>query len=514
MSVKDISRVSTVTALLFCVFLGLYYALRTAPFEPVILSEDGCTYVLLARSILEGHGLASLWVTGAPAHAKAPFGFPLFLAPFLAWRGLDTGILTYAMTAMSAAALAAVFLLFRRAAGAGLALALVLLTALNSGVYLYGRSILSEIPYLFWSMLALWILDKRQGLGAAGRGGTIVVLVLLAAFFTRTAGIFLALAALVYMIADRNPALTVRELLRRYGVLALCFLVPVVWWFSRQALLTSGTQVSYVKDFVGGNYNEPFSAAGFALRILKGSYALVFYAIPKVVTNLDVGARSYVMAGVSAVMLGGLGWSLVRQRRVMDIYTIMYLAFAACWPWVQVSGVRYMVPLAPLLIYYFYTGLSRGIAFVVREPSMGFIRGVILFALAAVYIGNSPVLRPAHARSAVDATPATYDWIRKNTPPEALFVSWTPISLYVYAGRQSPDFASSTFSAAAFEQLILSGQADYIFSDMSMEQAARIFAPVYAKHFRRFHLVYNINGHRIYRIRSGGQGGYSRGGRS
>ena len=492
----------TWTALSGCLCLGLFYAWRTSPFERVILPEDGCTYVLLAKSILQGKGLLSLWVDGTPPHAKAPFGFPLFLAPFIAWHGIDTGILTYAVTGLTTTAFAATFLFFRRISNGVLALFLVILTAMNASVYVYGRSILSEIPYLFWSLFSLWAFEKYKGIRITLACSTGLALALLAAFFTRTAGIFLMLAVGSAIFIEREKFDSFIAVLKRHWILFVALPLPAGWWFMRQVNMTAQTHVSYLKDFIGGNYNEPFALTGFILRIVKGAYALVFYAIPKVLTNMAVPSRSYGMGFLALITLSGLAWCLVHKKRAVDIYMALYLGFACCWPWMQVSGVRYMAPVVPFLIYYFYIGVFEGKVFVILNRTLPMIRPIILGAAILCYGIHSPLLRISkNAVTLPDQMPATYAWINLNTSANSVFVSWTPISLYLYAGRHSADFASSTFNAHEFEQLLLSGKVDYIFSDMSMEQSTRILAPVYVRNYHYFHLVYAQGRHKIYRVK-------------
>lgn len=495
----------TLTAALFCVFIGLFYASRVSFFDRMILSEDSCTYVLLARSIWEGHGLSSLWVEGHPAHAKAPFGFPLLLMPFVAWRGVDAGLLTGLMTVVTAGALWAVFLLFKRVESVTVAVAILIVTMLNATVYIYGRSVLSEIPYLFWSLLSLWLIDRyRCGeLSAASWLG--MALAVLMAFFTRSAGVFLLLAAGFYWLTHHQRGAGLSRALRRHAVAILIVGLPVLWWFYRQWDVSHQTNVSYWKDFIGGNYHGQFSFGGFCLRFLKGAYAFIFYAFPKVLTNMEVHGRSYLMGGLSLVTISGMLWAFFYRRRVMDYYVVLYFLAACAWPWVQISGVRYTAPFIPFVFYYFYLGLKEVWLDVLRFHGSlrSVVAGVILFGLLTVYLAHSPVLFPktSFGKVKADPLPSTYAWIRRHTPTDAVFVSWTPISLYVYAQRYSADFASSTFNRRELSSLVVNGGVDYVFSDMTMEQSRLILAPVYLKYYRQFQLVYVAGRHRIYRIR-------------
>ena len=148
------TRIPQVTAGL----VVLHILLCAALFEPKLhTGGDSVTYVLLAESLLTpGDGYALSIGPGPPqAHTKYPPGYPATLAPLVAVFGRNFVVLKLLSLVFTAGAV----LLFCRYALRGrdplpwffLALAF----AVSPGVIDYSRWMLSEAPFLFFTLLGL-----------------------------------------------------------------------------------------------------------------------------------------------------------------------------------------------------------------------------------------------------------------------------------------------------------------------------------------------------------------------
>src|SRR5690606_3934375 len=112
--------------------------------------------------------------------------------------GLEPWVqLKLVVLALSAAAVAFSFLWLRRRRRAALALGVGLLLAVAPGVLREGRWILSDVPFWAFTMVAIWSFErlrpddwKRFAVAAAA---------VLLAYFTRSAGLPLVLAALAWV---------------------------------------------------------------------------------------------------------------------------------------------------------------------------------------------------------------------------------------------------------------------------------------------------------------------------
>src|SRR5690606_21659819 len=184
---------------------------------------DNAAYITLARSLIEHGTYSELWDPLAPPHTKYPPAFPSALAGALG-AGLEPWVqLKLVVMTLSATAVAFSFLWLRARRRAALALGVGLILAIAPGVMQEGRWILSDVPFWAFTMMALWAFErlgprdwKRFAIAAAAT---------LIAYFTRSAGLPLVLAALAW--------LTWRRSWKQLGALAIVIGVPAVLWLLR-----------------------------------------------------------------------------------------------------------------------------------------------------------------------------------------------------------------------------------------------------------------------------------------
>ena len=147
---------SAATAVLF----GLFYWRSVDLITPFIMGDDSSQYFLLSRSILQGDGYRSIWVDGSPPHVKFPFGLPLLfaLASFFGPGGWGAAFLVPVISATGAVFM--IFCLLRDRELPVIAWGIAVLTGMSSLMYLYAHSLLSEVPFLFFLMTALFFADR------------------------------------------------------------------------------------------------------------------------------------------------------------------------------------------------------------------------------------------------------------------------------------------------------------------------------------------------------------------
>ena len=136
--------------------------------------DDFALYLRQAKGLVEGRVgdvLAdnrftvdnSSWSTFSPY--SYPWGFPLLLAPFYAWRGLDYGLFKVLEAAFFAGFLYVFSLILRRRLGELATASIVVLIGLSVPYIAWTDTVLSEFPYLFVLALSLWWLDRCRERG-------------------------------------------------------------------------------------------------------------------------------------------------------------------------------------------------------------------------------------------------------------------------------------------------------------------------------------------------------------
>jgi hypothetical protein len=318
----------------------LHIALALLTFEPrPHTGGDNGAYITLGRSLLERGTYTELWDPAEPPHTKYPPVFPAVLALAMA-AGLTPWVpLKLVVLGFSATAVAFSFLWLRARRRAAFALGVGILLAIAPGVLREGRWILSDVPFWAFTMVALWAFERlrphdwqRFAIGAAA---------ILLAYFTRSAGLPLVLAALGWLAWRRHW--------RQGAALAVAIAVPAtLWWLRTRTFGPSG----YVNEFWLVNpYVPVHGTIGVGDIFVRAYTNLTRYAsihLPVLLTGLRGSVVT--VAGGAILALAFAGWlARVRRARVSDLFVLLYMGLILVWPAVW-SGERFLLPLLPLLL--------------------------------------------------------------------------------------------------------------------------------------------------------------------
>jgi hypothetical protein len=327
------------------------------------LTPDSTTYVLGAQSLANGNGYRE---AGSPAVLFPPGTSALLAAAWIAggksYRALNAEVILFAF-----ASLAICFLLFRDSLGA-LGSGVVVLLCLGSTEFFESSTfVLSEIFFVFFSLLALWWYQRDSTIGA--------VLSALAACLVRSVGVSLAAALLLDSLLKRPRRWT------RAASYTLPLLFAVFWELRNRRLGWSYTELM--------TENEPWARAsghitvGRIISRFAGNFAYG-RALEDLLTNgLTQNIGWAILPGIFLATLIAVGfWRLSRNgkstngKSATGIYFILFsITVALYWPSVV---VRLFVPLLPLMFAYLVAGVQE----VAERRSLRWV-----YAVAALFVG-------------------------------------------------------------------------------------------------------------------------------
>ncbi|MBF0486004.1 MAG: hypothetical protein HQL16_05785 [Candidatus Omnitrophica bacterium] len=494
---KGASQKWTVAALAGAVFFGIIYFFSVNAFDHSVPGGDTSAYVLLARSLKETGALRSVWSVGSPLHGQLSTGFPMLLVPFLTQGGIHITLARYMVVVFAAGSFLAVFFLFRRTSEI-LALGTALLTAGNLLIFLYGRSVLSEVPYLFLSLAALmaWnCYERAEAKSIAFDFGLAVLLV--EAFLMRSAGIFLILAILgrLIVLSRRRGG----NFLRSNPWLVWPVIAVVALWCVREAWVVHLSQQTYFYEIFAGDEGRGGSFLAFLKGGARGAYAFLVYAIPQALSNVRFSGRSFLAVSLSAVFLYGFLRSLIHERRAEAIYVAMYLGFASFWPWVQTSGARYVAPFVPFLIYYFLLGVKDIYGVIQKNLFLKSFFWMAVFLVAGVYGAHGPWgIQKSLSVAQENSAPAVFEWVRSHVSANEAVFSFDPPAMFYNTARRAPDAAVTTVSSRSLQRLVNNGRVAWVVDDTRLKESGTVVAPlvkggVFQKEFEAgTYIVYRV----------------------
>jgi hypothetical protein len=252
------------------------------------------------------------------------------------------------LSIFSAVAVAFTWLWMDRRRRPALAIAVTAIVALSPGVLEQGHWILSDVPFWTFTMLALWGFERINP-ELRGRYAIGVVAAVLA-YFTRSAGLPLALAIVAW--------LTLRRRWRQLAVfVAVLGPLALLWWL--RARQFGG--IDYVSQFWYVNPYTPelgrIGPVDLIDRMVENTSKYISIHMPILLTGTT--GTLPLTASISAILLGIYGWAMrLRRPNVAELFLPLYIGLLLIWPAVW-SGERFLLPALPVILFFAGDGLMR-----------------------------------------------------------------------------------------------------------------------------------------------------------
>ena len=447
------------------------------------LFVDDAWYIVLAKSLWQGDGFRLISSAVSPILPAFPPGFPLMIAPVFGIAGeFPANVVvfkTFSILAMGGVVLATYIYLVRyRSAPTAVAATVAIITALMPAfVFLATSTVMSEIVFTFAQLCLVLAIERSARVGGDRLSGAAAISGLLggATLLVRAAGAAPVAAAAMYLWRrrGRHAALT-------FVIVAASCYAPWVWY----SLANRDTDVERVRHggSVAYGYSQllqmqhggyaaegQVSLRGFAARIAGNALNIAgrdvgAFLLPAVYrapseSGMEVfgmsgetGVRASSMGGawatvwvsliVSGVVLLGYVAAARRGVTVVELIVPITLAMVAVVP---ALTFRYVLPLAPFVVFYFFCGLERARAALPPYPDWNF--GAVFRVAAACILllftaehaqyiwaarqGPMPSWLKEHHE-----TSALIEWMATHLPADGYAASNNPGLVYLATGRR------------------------------------------------------------------------------
>lgn len=478
-------------------------------FDPNLSTNgDNAYYIVLGMSLVQGKGLSVICSPGEPPAALVPLGYLLLLAPILALFPENFLLLKLLSTALFLLSLPLIMLVIRdRAEKLFLALGVVILSAINLNLLEFSFMVMTEIPFLFFSLLGLFSLQRS--LRSAGSRMTrnerilfgVSIFSFVFAYYIRAIGVVL-LAGLITILALKKRY----RLVLLAGLVILCLVLP--WALRNQAVADGG---GYLDHFMLKNSYNPalgrVTLGDMLARMTSNIKTYGVFIIPKALfpslyprTGYRGFSGIFPVLGViiTLVTLAGFILKIRRSLTFIELYTFFFLAVCIVWPQMW-SGMRFLIPVVPFLIYYFLVGLwgvaARKIVRLTPVVSRSLVWLVFIFMVASslsalVWASERPLRYPPEWQNYFSVA----QWCREHTPEGNVFVARKPSLFYLHARRQvlNYPYTSDTKEMMAF---LAGNRVDYVILDgfTWTGTTAQYLAPAVMKNKDKFQAVHGLD---------------------
>jgi hypothetical protein len=322
------------------------------------------------------------------------------------------------------------FLLIKRRLTLTESLLAVSLFAFNPELLRSLDDIISDIPFLFFSTLAIWMADlyshepgaKRKPIMAALTGAAIFI-----AFFVRTHGLILLGSLLLFQgirflgqPAGRRHVFT--------DTLLILVVFGGLWGISN--IIFPGGQTGYLALY------EDFRIETLTENIVAYSklFEEFFATLPGQVLFFGI-----------FVVLFSIG--LVARFKV-DLLFVLYVALylIVLWTWPEWQGYRFLFPMLPFFVYFAVQGIKAMLAKVGENQKSMVQKGAYAYLLliAALFAYNAGWNAYGNLRANREIngpfdplSMETYEFIKTQTPPESVIVFFKPRAMRLMTDRNA-----------------------------------------------------------------------------
>lgn len=314
------------------------------------ISGDNVEFLDLGRSIRRGDGLME--------RTKYPFLFPLYLAFFqlisndsLLWQKVAVFLLYLG-------SIPVLFAIFRYYLQPVWAAALIIITMSNSYILEFSHYTMSEVPYLFISLVGLLCIERSIRQPESWRIWGFSLLGVMAAYYTRTAGLALIAGWVAYYLWHRQW--------KWAGITGAGIVLAMLPWTIRNAMLPAGN--SYMRQIIMVNPYRPdmgtLTASSLWDRIFTNIKVYFLAEIPQTLFPWNFMTTMFHQptppqwfgAVLSLLFVVGLFYLLIQKRNILALYCGAYLGVILLWPQVW-SGSRFLIPATPVIIFITFYGI-------------------------------------------------------------------------------------------------------------------------------------------------------------
>ena len=487
--------------LLSVIFLFIYLQIYT---NNIDLNGDNIWYYILGKALASGKGYVDLTSPALNPQNHFPPGYP-FLTSLFMRAGFEDASFYNGLNGFLALATILVFYAFLNRTGINrrLSFAICLFITFNPAILIYSRTNMSEVPYLFFSISAMYILAgmKFEKAFFSDYRFWLLLVCLVMSYYIRTAGIALIIAAVFYMAFRKKWVYA--------GATAIAFILCIIPWSIRSSRLGGS---DYMLQFGMKNpYRPELGTAHFSdflERIMNNLSRYISLEIPSALLSYpdiayeDPSFSDWIMG---LILLGLIVYALARLWKTQPALTAYLLASGGIlllWPEVW-RGVRFMVPVIPFLIMLCVYGINDAAGYFGRKAGTGW--NPLILCIGVLFM-IAPVRR-LHA-DATEPYPSNFQnyfniaqWARENLPDTSVISCRKPELFYIFSGLSSVKYIFTED-----DKLLLSDlekeKVDFVVIDqLGFSSTGRYLVPAVQKNPDRFEVIYQQKNPDTYLLR-------------
>lgn len=390
---------------------------------------DFSMYIAQAKSIIEG-SLDELYELNKYSMVNSqyiigpylyPNGFPLLLSPIYLFFGIDFIVMKLFCSLFFILSLPLIYFLLKSYFNNSIySLFIIVMIAFHQYFLSFSDNILSDFPFLFFSVLTIFLFKKSNNFLHQVFLGILI-------YFTysiRDIGIVLIPSLIIYQVQEIFCAKVINRKQKSF------YLIPHITFI----LLFITLFVFFPKT--GGDHYDLILNQSLGLmydNIIYYGHLISAYLLGNTVSSKIIDIPLFWIFPLFIVFVGLI---IEKNNLHIVIYTTFIMVIYVLWPAVQ--GIRFLFPVIPFILYFFVNGIN----FFTNKFNIKFLNIIILilFSVNIIYEGSKSTLYWSRFDTNTAYTPEMkeiYSFISNTVPENEIIVFFKPRVLRLFTERNS-----------------------------------------------------------------------------
>ena len=469
------------------------------------LNGDNANYYILGKALATGEGYVNINTIQKLPNKHYPPGYPVIISGIIRVLGDSTTTIKIANGVLLFFTLIALYFLVKEISKReSTAIIVLVLVLLNSHLLRYSTIMMTEISFLFFSIITLLAFTKVHFNKPMWQDVYLYLAIALMtiSIYIRTSGIALVAGIIFFLLITRRWQHAI--------VITLAVMLLAFPWQVRNQKIGGS---SYIKQLKMINpYWPELGSAGFGDYLSRFGHNATRYLtkeIPQATVSLtkpnyrQAASVSQWLYGIAFFMLIIFGvLNLKKYKLLVLIYLAGTLTILFLWPDVWV-GIRFLLPTVPFLLIGLVNGLQEILSRITPLPIIKYV--IWLPILISIFLlPNVKKLRHDADTELVPAW-ANYNnlakWVDENLEANAIIACRKPALFYLYSNRFTVNYKYTEDEQDLINDLY-NKQVDYVVMEqLGYSSTSRYLYPVIQNNPKRFELVQELNNPDTYLFR-------------
>jgi 4-amino-4-deoxy-L-arabinose transferase-like glycosyltransferase len=474
--------------------------------KKVSLVGDNASYYILGTALATGEGYTNIQHLEKEAHYHYPPGYPVIIAGVAKLFSNDIITIKICNGILFLGAILLLFFIVKQLTqNDHIAFAVSLLSLLNYHLLTYSTIMMSEIPFLFFSMLSVWLFLKIDFTKPILKNGLFFGLIICVAFSFYIRSIALALlVSLVFYLTFKKKW--------HYAITLFvgCVLLYLPWMFRNQA----ATGNTYISQLALKNPYQPeqgtIGLSDIFERVFVNLARYITKEMPSSVLHVEEVVYSDATATFWEWFLGFLviasvvcGLYKLQQFRIFVLaYVIAFFGILLLWPSVW-YGIRFVLPLLPLLIFLAVLGgmefLQWFSAKIISNTEQKLIPAllIVLFVGWLFVYGYQSISKLNGLSNGVFTTNyqnyfALADWIKENAADDAVTVARKEGLFYLFSQKNVTNYQRTLDLEAQIEDFKRKKVTYVVVDQLGYSSTSKYLLPAIDRYPNKFKIIQQL----------------------